>query len=360
MEEMNYLDLFSGCGGFRRGLEEAGFTFEWEGHSEIDKYAKQVYEKHYPDSEDLGDVSRIIISELPRGKYIVTAGWPCQDNSIAGKRKGQSGGLRSGLFDEVIRVLSGLIAMGSEVIFIGENVKGLYSVNDGMDFLDTIARLAFLDTGMPQLTLESQLCNTRWFLPQNRERIYFVGYSSKRSKPKIFPIEKGDESIKGVHRESRQNIKIIDDVGRVNKFKQGDRVKEDGDCFTLNTIEQRGISIPEATKKGYAVAEEGDSINLSVPDSKTRRGRVRKGEANTLDTGQQQYTIQSGIRRLTPTECERLQGFPSRWTEIGVDKDGKDVLISDTQRYRLLGNAVTVEVVKEVVCRLAKHQKTNR
>ena len=163
---MNYIDLFSGIGGFHQGLLQAGFIFEKSYHSEIDKYAKSVYQRHFPESEDLGDVTTIDVSGFSRGKYIVTAGWPCQDNSIAGKRKGQSGGLRSGLFDQVIRILSGLVSMGSEVIFIGENVKGLYSVNDRVDFYDTITGLTYLDTDMPQLTLESQLCNTRWFLPR--------------------------------------------------------------------------------------------------------------------------------------------------------------------------------------------------
>ena len=93
------------------------------------------------------------------------------------------------------------------------------------------------------------------------------------------------------------------------------------------------------------MAEEGDSINLSVPNSKTRRGRVGKQVAQTLDTGMQQYTLRSSkIRRLTPTECERLQGFPDGWTE-GV---------SDTQRYKCLGNAVTTNVVCEIAKRLLK------
>jgi len=103
--------------------------------------------------------------------------------------------------------------------------------------------------------------------------------------------------------------------------------------------------VTEATKKGYAVAEEGDSINLSVPNSKTRRGRVGKKIAQTLDTGVHQYTLRSSrIRRLTPTECERLQGFPDGWTEG----------ISDTQRYKCLGNAVTTNVVCEIARRLLK------
>ena len=138
------------------------------------------------------------------------------------------------------------------------------------------------------------------------------------------------------------------------------------------------MKIPEATKQGYAIAKEGDSINLSNPNSKTRRGRVGGGMANTIDTQMQQYTVVSStqkhattmtdksptlpgamgeggghipmllgkrIRRLTPVECERLQGFPDGWTSL----DGK---MSDAQRYRQLGNAVSVPVVKAIGERL--------
>lgn len=100
------------------------------------------------------------------------------------------------------------------------------------------------------------------------------------------------------------------------------------------------MKIPANTKKGYEIASEGDSINLTQISSKTRRGRVGGGVAQTLDTGMQQYTLKGArIRRLTPTECERLQGFPDGWTE-GV---------SDSQRYKCLGNAVTVNVITAVI-----------
>jgi DNA (cytosine-5)-methyltransferase 1 len=117
----------------------------------------------------------------------------------------------------------------------------------------------------------------------------------------------------------------------------------DGISPTPNTMQggnrQPFVAIPEATKKGYAEATVGQSINLAVPNSATRRGRV-SDIAQTLDTGMQQHTLTSDmrIRRLTPTECERLQGFPDGWTE-GV---------SDTQRYKCLGNAVTVNVIRDI------------
>jgi DNA (cytosine-5)-methyltransferase 1 len=169
---------------------------------------------------------------------------------------------------------------------------------------------------------------------------------------------------------------------RENKRQNGRRFKTDGEpMFTLTGQDIHGVMVGEATSKGYAIAEEGDSINLSQPNSKTRRGRVGKGVAQTIDTQMQQYTIEpriiqnSGdignrklsesdiaytirttqgsdggqhlvmgarIRRLTPTECERLQGFPDGWT------DG----VSDTQRYKCLGNAVTVNKIRAIMERL--------
>lgn len=124
---------------------------------------------------------------------------------------------------------------------------------------------------------------------------------------------------------------------RLKKRQNGRRFKENGEpSFTLTSQDRHGVMIPEATKQGYAVAEEGDSINLAVPNSQTRRGRVGRGIAQTLDTGMQQHTLRNmRIRRLTPVECERLQGYPDGWT------DG----ISDTQRYKCLGNAVTTNVI---------------
>ena len=430
---MNYLDLFSGCGGFRRGLEEAGYAIEWEGHSEIDKPAKSIYESHYSKSEDLGDVREIKIrysnndkreigkskarlqpdrnsvrgpghnddfgqrSEpndsnqcsntetattitTPNGAFtlngkinLITFGFPCQDLSIAGKRGGLKAS-RSGLFFEAMRI----VRDAGPDYFIFENVKGLFSSRGGLDWLNVLREIA--DSGYIG---QWQLLNTRWFLPQNRERIYFVGYPRKRSRPKIFPI--GESGKAADNSNGLIQIGNIDTKGHNSIW--GRVYDPDGAAVTLNS-EGGGMGaktglyeIPEATKKGYAIAEEGDSINLSVLDSKTRRGRVRKGEANTLDTGQQQYTIQpkkdngvaiklgnsnmkgprfkkdaaftveargqatqtqTGIRRLTPIECERLQGFPDEWTA------GQ----SDTQRYKMLGNAVSVPVVKAVVERL--------
>ena len=402
MNTINHLDLFSGVGGFSLGLREAGVQVEWHGFSDIDKFANNVFRERFPNAKELGPIEDIDIDKLPRID-IVTFGFPCQDLSIAGKRKGFDGS-RSSLYFKAIEI----IERKRPKYFIFENVKGFFSSNAGKDF--TIALKTIADIGYDG---QWQLLNTRWFLPQNRERIYFVGHIRGECRPKVFPIRengkvfnksqrkaqkkrewvrsKGPQSANCIsaryYKDGSENLidtglnqigvigkdseatrvydttcaRTIKDGGgmgaktelyevkpvltpnRANKRQNGRRFKEDGeDMFTLTSQDQHGVHIKEATKKGYAIAEKGDSINLSQPKSKTRRGRVGKGVAQTLDTGMQQYTIQSGIRRLTPTECERLQGFPDGWTE------GQ----SDTQRYKQMGNAVSVPVVKAVMEKL--------
>src|SRR5689334_8333749 len=143
MNNMVLIDLFSGVGGMAGGLMDAGFEFTHHYFSEIDKHAIAVYKYKFPHAEYQGpiqDVSgRKIRERHPKDKIIVTFGWPCQDNSIDGKRKGQRAGTRSGLLFE-----AGRIVLESECeSFIAENVKGLSSVNDGFNFYQTIKFLTY-------------------------------------------------------------------------------------------------------------------------------------------------------------------------------------------------------------------------
>ncbi|MGV8130922.1 MAG: DNA cytosine methyltransferase [Candidatus Pacearchaeota archaeon] len=216
---MNYLDLFSGIGGFRLGLESAGMVFDYEAHSEIDKAANSIYMKHFPKSEDLGDVRTIQTERLP-AIDIITFGFPCQDLSVAGKRRGLDGS-RSGLFYEAIRIIQGC----RPKTFIFENVKGLLSINNGRDF-ETVLR-TITDIGL--YDCEWQLLNTKWFLPQNRERIYFVGHLRGQGGFKVFPIGEsckisdGEKSrvsycldanyYKGVAKQARTMIQVKETKG---------------------------------------------------------------------------------------------------------------------------------------------------
>lgn len=143
--QINYLDLFSGVGGFTRGLLDAGFTFGWHGFSEIDKHAVKLYQGLYPTAEAMGNVANISTDELRRitdrigGIDIITFGFPCQDLSIAGNRKGLAG-KRSGLFFEALRIIEAI----RPDCFIFENVKGLLSCSGGRDFKTVLQAVADL------------------------------------------------------------------------------------------------------------------------------------------------------------------------------------------------------------------------
>ena len=371
---MRLLDLFSGIGGFHKGFEQAGYEFKWVGFSDIDKYASAVYKHRFPNAKELGDVAAIRPErDLPNHIDILCGGFPCQAFSMAGKRKGFDD-TRGTLFFEIARILRYYIDIGKPIDhFVLENVKGLLSHDSGRTFAVIYGVLT--DLGY---TVESQLLNTKWLLPQNRERIYIVGHIGRGSRAKVFPITENDKrnyeeqlsraQAKGQgqgvqHAQDRRRrslpgdgqVKAVLTPNRVEKRQNGRRMKEDGEpMFTLTGQDQHGVMVKEATSKGYAVAKEGDSINFCNPNSKTRRGRVGKGIAQTLDTGMEQATIQrTNIRRLTPIECERLQGFPDQWTSQG-NLDGKVVDISDTQRYKQCGNAVSVPIVQLVAERI-KH-----
>jgi len=175
---MVILDLFSGIGGFSKGLIDAGFQFETHYFSEIDKHAIANYSYNFKNSHYVGSVTNVRGTELKRPN-IITFGSPCQDFSMAGKRLGMEGE-RSSLILEAIR----LISECRPDVFIWENVKGTFSSNDGADFIAILQ--AFANIG--GYRIEWQLLNTAWVLPQNRERLYLVGHLAGRSKLGVFPI----------------------------------------------------------------------------------------------------------------------------------------------------------------------------
>lgn len=277
---MKLLDLFSGIGGFPRGIEQAGIEIENHYYSEIDKYAKAIYRKHWPEAVDLGAVESIDGSRYEPFD-LITFGFPCQDLSIAGKREGLSGA-RSNLFFEATRI----IRENRPSAFIFENVKGLFSSNDGKDFVSVLREIA--DIGLYEC--QWSLVNSANYVPQNRERIYFVGCLAGGSGQQIFPI-----------RESR---KLLDKENKTEWISTGS-----GDSYAIDC--------------GYG------------------RGGAKRARTMLL--------VGNKFRRLTPTECERLQGFPDHHTELGLDENGKNIEISDNQRYRCLGNAVTTNVVQAIM-----------
>ncbi len=337
---MKLLDLFSGIGGFHEGFKCAGYKFDWVGFSELDKYASAVYKYNYKESEELGDIKLIQPErDLPNNIDILCGGFPCQAFSMAGKRKGFND-TRGTLFFEIARILRYYKDIENPIpCLVLENVKGLLSHDNGRTFT-TIYRV-LTDIGY---TVECELLNTRNFsIPQNRERIYIVGYIGDRGKPQVFPIR---ESGAISYNRDTKVASTLQHPGHSGGNYKGMTMVQ------IGTIGKNSQSARVYDVDG-AIAKVGDSINLSVPNSKTRRGRVGKGGAQTLDTGMQQYTIQSGIRRLTPVECMRLQGFADNHNKYGI-MDGKVVEISDTQRYKQAGNAVTVDVVQAIADKIKK------
>ena len=175
------------------------------------------------------------------------------------------------------------------------------------------------------------------------------------------------EAKKPDERMSRQAIETFNESEQPKEH--GDMIQaynrqhlKDGVCPTLTTRPEgfktaslpivEGIAIKEATKKGYAIAEEGDSVNVQFPDSKTRRGRVGKQIANTLEASninQGVVTPKYRIRKLTPKECFRLQAFPDE-AHDALEAAG----ISNSQRYKMAGNAITVNVVEAIGERLLR------
>jgi DNA (cytosine-5)-methyltransferase 1 len=353
-----------------RSIDEGQLTCI--GYSEIDKYAIGIYQKHFPEHKNYGDITKIKAEDLPDFD-LLCGGFPCQSFSIAGKRGGFDD-TRGTMFFELARIAR----IKKPRLLLFENVKGLLSHDEGKTFATIISTLDELG-----YDIQWQVLNSKNFgVPQNRERVFIVGHLRGTARPKVFPFtgtdsedikaNQGRESgifptIRATHYKSGDNQPLIRQLNNPNH--SNERVYgKDGISPTLNTMQgglrQPKVLVPEAIKGGYSEATVGDSINLSQINSKTRRGRVGKGVAQTLDTGMHQHTLMEGlrIRRLTPIECERLQGFPDRWTELGSEvvltENGKlywkDKAVSDTQRYKCCGNAVTVNVVSVIMEKLLK------
>lgn len=314
---INQLDLFSGIGGFHLGFARAGYEVQ-SYFSEIDKHAIKVYQNNFKDAKYVGSVTDVRGGELPRID-LITFGSPCQDFSLAGKRKGM-GGDRSSLITEAIR----LISECRPSVFVWENVKGTFSSNNGEDFWAIIQ--AFANIG--GYRLEWQLLNTKWFLPQNRERIYLVGYTREPSRGQIFPIAINSQSNNILQRQQGSTCTL---TTRYNANGNGSYIIERKlNAQTLDTHCNKAVIGDFRNDEGYRQRKDGNSPCLA-----TRR----HSETDISNMP----PIVNKIRRLTPIECERLQGFPDNWT-----KEGTDGLVSDSQRYKMCGNAVTVDVVEAI------------
>ena len=381
---MKFLDLFAGIGGFRLGMESAGH--ECVGFCEIDKFARESYKAiHNTKGEiELHDITAVS-DESIRGigsVDIICGGFPCQAFSIAGNRRGFED-TRGTLFFEICRFAS---VLRPKYLFL-ENVRGLLNHDGGATFETIIRTLDELG-----YDVEWQVLNSKNFgVPQNREHVFIIGHLRGERTRNVFPIS--GESEQSDHQPPK--IEIIGNTKNPNGTSKGTKsvvygsggvvgtltatdykepkqvaIKQfgilqpnfnqcgvvyetDGIAPTIRAYQGGGlepkIRVKEATTQGYAEAEIGDSVNLSHPNLKTRRGRVGKQIANTLLTGESQGVIEPDfrIRKLTPRECWRLQGFPD-WAF-----DKAQEVNSNSQLYKQAGNSVTVNVIAAIAKELS-------
>ena len=339
---MKIIDLFSGIGGFALGFQRAGYQFTEHYFSEIDKSAIANYKYNFPNAKHIGDITSIHGGDFT-DIDIITFGSPCQDFSLAGKRTGLKGN-KSSLIQHAIT----LITHVRPSIFIWENVKGAYSSNAGADFWAILQAFANIDG----YRFEQQLLNTKWLLPQNRERIYLIGHLAGRSEPRVFPFTEDDFFSKSGEK-SKSQTPISGTLKANGNMNADDTYIQVGTYRTHN--DGRGF---REVKKNIAptitarAREDGSGMPVIRQLSRGKNKGADLKICPTISSNAfQENNLLDGVRRLTEIECERLQGFPDNWTQYG-DYNGIIKSIAKTQRYKLIGNAVTVDIVELIAKRL--------
>lgn len=351
---MKYLSLFSGIGGFELGIEKCrdhrtflqgtsatiiledstyipsgSFGATCIGFSEIDQYAIKIYQQHF-NHKNYGDIKTINAQSLPDFDLLV-GGFPCQSFSIAGKRRGFND-TRGTLFFDIARILQSK----RPKLLLLENVKGLLSHDGGRTFaviIQTLTKLGY--------DLQWQVLNSKNHgVPQNRERVFIVGHLRGTRRPEVFPFgESYKKSDISTREESGFRVPPITTQGGRNL--RGAFINELPQSQRVRGVD--GLSSTLSANGGGMGAKTGLYM---VDDPSRKKGLVDKNISPTLRSEAHgnlpSIVSDMKIRRLTPTECERLQGFPDGWTE-GV---------SDAQRYKCLGNAVTVNVVQAIIERM--------
>jgi DNA (cytosine-5)-methyltransferase 1 len=364
---MKAVSLFAGVGGFDLALSQLGV--EVVASVEIDRRARSVLRKHFPKTQLLEDISDVTGKQLFKFGFeqsgIIVGGFPCQDLSRAGKRAGLAGA-RSGLFWEICRLLDETKAQ----YIILENVPGLLSSNDGEDMGTVVGALVERGYGIAYRVLDSQYFG----VPQRRRRVFIVGSlgDSGESPAEILAIAEGSERYSGSRKQTREDLASAITTG----------AKEDyAGSFELWDFPTESISPCLSSKRAadtltyskarraqnaddYETWEEGrvaPTLNVSENTNDTRATvivfednrrdgiRVQKETTPTLQsfmgTGGNNTPMVSDevtVRRITPIECERLQGFPDDWTK------GQ----ADSHRYKQMGNAITVPVASWIIRRL--------
>ncbi len=372
------------------------YHYRCVGACEIDRYARSVYAHNFGHEPEWGDSLTVDAGLLP-DHDLFTAGFPCQSFSVAGKREG-FGDVRGTLFFEICRI----IGAKRPAYILLENVKGLLSApytetvqewtdqdfdsgtgeptsrgeinHKGIPGTKGWVFLTILDT-LWQLGYDCQweVFNSRYFgVPQNRERVFIIGHLRGTPRPQVFPLGEGDgvgvegqwayavdTSIgKGLRGQRRRSIVAMTAYGNSNR--KDSRVQETDTYPCLDGSIPYAVGDKTVIQAGHRTKGKPrfyeDEVPAITQDYGTGGQNVAMVTTNAVDhTGfllgphrkAEQSMSSRLLRRLTPKECERLQGFPDDWTRWGL-KDGQPVEISDTQRYKMCGNAVTTNVITAI------------
>lgn len=337
---MKVLSLFDGISCARVALDRLGIVPEAYYASEIEPTAIAISQIHWPDIIQLGDVRGIRSEDVGGGIDLLIGGSPCQDLSRA--KHGREGlkGSRSSLFYEYLRLLKEI----QPRFFVLENVMSM-----PQEARDEISK----ELGVQPIMIDAALVSA-----QSRRRLFWTNIPGVCQ-----PWDRGilvRHILEGAEVEDPPRAHSITKPVRLGhiegtKGTQCTRVySTDGKSIVLNAsnggnksgfywpVGEGQLAVREATKKGYAVASDGDTIDVSFPNSTTRRGRVGKKAKNLMTTLHISVFTRGEVRPLTEIECERLQSLPDRYTE-GVPK-GK--------RISALGNAFNVEVVRHILAHM--------
>ena len=388
-------------GGFTRGLELAGH--ECIGHCEFDKFAETSYRSMHTITEEqrarLGELDKnkrqkeILKSEYLNGEWYAndvrtvratdipiadcwTFGAPCQDFSIAGRRAGLEGE-RSSLVREIFRILEETEEEYKPEWLIYENVKGMLSSSRGLDFLSILAEMDRLG-----YDAEWQIINSRWYVPQNRERVFVIGHNRRRCKSTIFPITgNGGENSTRQLIGGAQAHRVYDSNGiactqnaqaggvgaktglyafgvdkssnKPQELHIANRLMAKDYGVSKRRSEDTAIAIPvltparaEKRQNGRRCKEAGeDMFTLTAQDQHGIAIKVKEATNGAKDiwaVWSEKYNCYLAIRKLTPKECFRLQG----WTDDYFER--AEFVNSNSQLYKQAGNGVTVNVVKAI------------
>lgn len=393
---MTFIDFFAGIGGFRLGMEMAGH--KCVGHCEIDKFADKSYRAMHDVKGDewfADDIRRVDAGDMPEAD-IWCGGFPCQAFSVAGRRRGFKD-MRGTLIFEVFRLAQ---QRKPKILFL-ENVAGLLNHDGGRTFGTILCGLWELG-----YDVQWQVLNSKNFgVPQNRERVFIVGHSggAGESGRKIFPITQDDREVIDVQRQQgvantltrryegaqATGTYVIEceqhaQIKQLNQPKHSnDRVyDESGISPTLNTMQggnrQPFVSVqavltPDRAEKRQnwrRMKEPGEEmftltgqdrhgvmINCINPRKEDGTQTYQHDRVYDVDghlpalgcdlSGRFNVTNNARIRRLTPKECFRLQGFPDEYFERARQVN------SDSQLYKQAGNSVTVNVIYVIARRLS-------